>query len=472
MKFQLRPLFSYLLLLSAFSAQATHNVGGEISFRQTGILTLEGTIITYTNANALPADRDHLTICWGDGECESIARVNGPDANGNGVPDGEIISQGTKMNVYQQLHTYNESGTYTLSMTDPNRIGSILNLNFPNSDQVAFHVETQVTLLTSSENNHSPVLLEPVVGMGAVGQPFYHIPNAFDPDGDSLAYELIVPMESLDMDVPNYVWPDMIPQPDPISNSLNIDPVTGLITWDDPQKAGLYTLAVKITSFRNGAIQDVIIRDMLITITEGLQAPNIAASEQNPDIIDVQVGDVIVVDISAMSTDSDLSLTLTASSGLLEPGYYDQIAVFSASANANEVSGIFTWEVKEEHVRQQPYQVVFRAQDDADELGSTAYYLLRYQVQGGGVVNADKALTTFSKLTIFPNPATYEINVQIEEQFLVGGYQLFSKQGQLVLEGSISSNSTINVSKLPAGAYQLVLTLDGQSVCENIVKLK
>ena len=470
MKFQLRSLFFYLLLLSAFSAQATHNVGGEISFRQTGILTLEGTIITYTNANALPADRDYLTICWGDGQCESIARVNGPDANGNGIPDGEIISQGTKMNVYQQLHTYNESGTYTLSMTDPNRIGSILNLNFPNSDQVAFHVETRVTLSSNFENNRSPVLLEPVVGMGAVGQPFYHIPNAYDPDGDSLTYELMIPMEGLDTDVPNYVWPDMIPLPDPISNSLSINPVTGLITWDAPQKAGLYTLAVKVTSFRDGEVQDVIIRDMLITITEGLQAPNITASEQSQDIIDVQVGDIILLDVFAMSTDADLSLTLTASSGLLEPDYYDHTAIFSASTNGSEASGIFTWEVKEEHVRQQPYQVVFRAQDDADELGSIAYYLLRYQVQG--VVNADEALTTFPKLTIFPNPATYEINIQMEGQFLEGTYQLFSKQGQLVLEGSINPHSTINMSELPAGVYQLVLMLDGQSVRKKIVKLK
>lgn len=469
MKFQLRSLFFYLLLFSTFSAQATHNVGGEIGFRQTGILTLEGTIITYTNANALPADRDYLTICWGDGQCESIARVNGPDFNGNGIPDGEIIAPGTKMNVYQQLHTYEEADTYKVSMTDPNRVGDILNLNFPNSDQITFHVETQITLSSNPENNHSPVLLEPVVGMGAVGQPFYHIPNAYDPDGDSLAYELIVPMEALDTDVPNYVWPDMIPQPDPISNSLSINSITGLVTWDAPQKAGLYTLAIKVTSYRNGTIQDVVIRDMLITIAEGLQAPNITVSEQNQNVIDVQVGDIIQVDVSAISTNSDLILELTASSGLLESDYYDHTAAFSASANGAEANGTFTWEVKEEHVRQQAYQVVFRAQDDANELGSTAYYLLRYRVQG--VVNVDEVLTTFPGLTIFPNPAIDQINIQLEEQFLESAYQLFSKQGQLVLEGLINSNSTIDVRELPAGTYQLIVTLDRQSISKKIIKL-
>ena len=79
-----------LLLLAPAAAFATHNRAGEIHIEQIGPLTIRATIITWTKASSVNADRDTLTICWGDGpnSCEQVGRVNG---GGEGVVLGNDI---------------------------------------------------------------------------------------------------------------------------------------------------------------------------------------------------------------------------------------------------------------------------------------------------------------------------------------------------------------------------------------------
>lgn len=53
---------------------ATHNQTSEIIYQQIDELTIEATIITYTQTSSVQADRDSLIICWGDGTCETLLR--------------------------------------------------------------------------------------------------------------------------------------------------------------------------------------------------------------------------------------------------------------------------------------------------------------------------------------------------------------------------------------------------------------
>lgn len=58
---------NYLIALFLFASllHATHNRSGEIVFKKTGGLHVEATIITYTKASSINADRDSLDINWG-----------------------------------------------------------------------------------------------------------------------------------------------------------------------------------------------------------------------------------------------------------------------------------------------------------------------------------------------------------------------------------------------------------------------
>ena len=150
----LRHILIIAFVFSGMEAWATHNRAGEITYVQIGELTIRAIITTYTKTSSIPADRDTLQLFWGDGTSTMV-----PRANGNGDP----LPNDIKVNYYIAEHTYPGRASYTLSMTDPNRIGGITNVNPPNSDAVPFYLETTFTFLNTQFQgfNSSPVLLQP-----------------------------------------------------------------------------------------------------------------------------------------------------------------------------------------------------------------------------------------------------------------------------------------------------------------------
>ncbi len=386
----LRRITPFLILFLGFffgarPALATHNRAGEISVEQVGdctsSLTVRATIVTYTKASSVDADRDTLTICWGDGFCQRVVRANGP---GN-PPQGEVLENNTKRNLYYATHTYPARGTYVISMTDPNRNGGILNVNFPNSEQIKFHLQTTYTFPNPQFQgcNNTPVLLQPPIDIGCVGQRFIHNPNAYDQDGDSLSYEFIVPMQDVGLDVPNYQFPDAInPGPD---NQLTIDPVTGDIVWDAPQRAGEYNLAMIIIEWRNGFPLDTIIRDMQILIQDCDNRP--PEIETPFEEICVIAGDTLEFAVTATAPLDEAAqrVRLTALGGPFEEDFSP--ATFEVETNAFEedpVTKIFRWVPSCESISEQYYSVVFKALDNffGNDQGLSTLKTVRIKVVG------------------------------------------------------------------------------------------
>ena len=229
---QFALLLTFGLIFSLTSdVYGTHNRAGEITYEQIGELTIRVTITTYTKTSSLQADRDTLDIFWGDGTSSKLGRVNG---------FGDVLPNDIKRNFYVGEHTYPGRATYHISTTDPNRIAGILNVNAPNSIKIPFHIETTFTFLNSQFQgpNNSAILLQPPIDFACVGQRYIHNPNAFDPDGDSLSYELIVPLEDVNQPVPNYRFPDQIMAGS--NNILTLDERTGDLVWNAPQRVGEY----------------------------------------------------------------------------------------------------------------------------------------------------------------------------------------------------------------------------------------
>lgn len=444
------------LFLSALPLRANTFLGGEIQFQQVGERELEASVVFYyDNPDSGPAGRDSVLLCWGDGNCETLGVSNGPDENGDGAPDGELIAAGLRKNVYAGVHEYGALGTYTLSVRVPNRPGGILNLNFPNSDQVWFYTESVAVLSAGNPaDNHSPVLLEAPVGIAIEGQPFIQIPNAFDIDDDSLAYELVTPLLERGLPAPGYIPPQLFPS-GPSSNALEIEEETGVLLWDSPQRPGFYVVAIKIKSYRDGELRDQVTRDILIVVEEGDNlGAGLSLSEEATGIIDVAVGDTVLVEAVAEDPETVQQIGLTASCGLLEP-YYSSPASFSAMASGNEAFGSFRWVVREEHRRQQPYSLVFRAQDDFLLRGLSAMKLLRYRV--ASAVAADEAgKNAVKRLEVFPNPAAGTVRIKLPGMALPVFYQLYHANGQLAASGVFrQEREELGLSALPPGMYVL-----------------
>ncbi len=332
---------------------ATHNRAGDITYEQIGPLTIRVTITTYTKTSSVSADRDTLELHWGDGTSSKLGRVNG---------EGDRLPNDIKRNFYIGEHTYPGRATYHMYFSDPNRIGNIRNLNYPNSIKIPFHVQTTFTFLTSQfqGSNSSAILLQPPIDYACVGKPFIYNPNAYDPDGDSLSYELIVPLQEVNTLVPNYVDPDQIVPGN--NNQFSLDERTGDIVWDAPRLAGEYNIAFKIHEYRQGVLLNSIIRDMQILVE---------ACDNNPPVIET-VDEICVVagekvEFDVLATDPDLPQNRLALSALGGPFETDvSPATFSSSGRyqAQPISATFTWQTACEHITEHAYSVVFKAVDD------------------------------------------------------------------------------------------------------------
>ncbi|MCX6290745.1 MAG: gliding motility-associated C-terminal domain-containing protein [Bacteroidetes bacterium] len=344
--------FSVILILTGiFSAHATHNRAGEITYRCIGPLQYEVTITTYTKVSGMSsqADRQSLdSVHWGDGATSVFPRVNGPTPSYPGV----MIATDIKQNVYRNTHTYPGHGTFDIYFEDPNRNADVVNI--PGSVNVPFFVHTILVAnpyLGACDN--SPILLQPPIDRGCTGVPFIHNPDAFDPDpNDSLSYVLTDCLGAGGQVIPGFTYPSA-------SVSLTLNPVTGDLVWNSPVAAGEYNIAFLIQSWRDGTMICSIERDMQIVIgTCNNNPPEITPM---PDTC-VIAGDTLSFAIHATDPDGDL-VDLTSTGG---PYMVTDPAVFTPPPFlATSVTGYFDWITQCHHIRKQPYHVQFKAEDNS-----------------------------------------------------------------------------------------------------------
>ncbi len=334
-----RAAYVFLLLLMVpLTLHATHNRAGEITYRHISGYTYEVTILTYTYSPS-PANRDSLPVDWGDGSPIEFLQID----------QMMMLPNNVRYNTYVGMHTYPGPGTYTISMVDPNRNAGIVNM--PGSVNVAFYIESQLVINPFLGPNSSPVLLAPPMDNACVNYPFMHNPTAWDPDGDSLSYSLIVCKGANGLDVPSYTLP-------PASNSLGIDPVTGDFLWDSPTLNGEFNIAILIEEWRNGVRIGYVIRDMQIYVTSCNNQPPVIDPLNDTCVI---VGDQLVIPVSA-SDPNNLQVTLSAQGGPLN--LPEAPATFPTVVGHGQVSGTFQWTPGCNAVRNQPHLVTFKAVDN------------------------------------------------------------------------------------------------------------
>ena len=388
-----------LLLAAPLKSFATHNRAGEIQVEYVDNLTRRATIVTYTKASSLPADRTQLSINWGDGTTEMVNRSNN---------NGELLPNDVKKNVYVLTHRYDKFGNYTISSMDPNRNGGILNVNFPQSDATQFYIQTSI-MVSATLKNSTPMLLNAPIDRGVVGVPFKHVINAFDSEDDSMAYRLITPMMDFNSPVVLYEFPDKI-RPG-TNNKISLNEVTGEFTWNSPQQAGEYAIAIKVISYRNGVAIDSTVRDMQILIESrsGI-LPEIGT--EVPKLVEVKAGqEVFLVLKSKIQQDANGKLyKLIATGGAFE--VTNNKAEFNNKGYQTATSDTFRWKVTEEHARKMPYMIVFKLEDNTFESAGLAnYYVL--QIKVNSLASKTQEIDNQS-LKTFPNPAHDAITLDFD----------------------------------------------------------
>lgn len=331
-----------LVTFSFTSLKATHNRAGEITYVQLSDLTYEITVTTFTFTLSL-ADRQQLDVDFGDNSISTAQRINGPGQM------GEVLANFYKKNIYKINHTYPGPGIYKIVVQDPNRNAEVKNI--PNSVNVIFSISTILTVNTAMGRDNSPVLLNPPYDKAAYHHLFIHNPSAFDPDGDSLSYNLTVCTREDARPIIGYTLP-------PATRAIRVDSISGDLIWDTPADTGKFNVAMEINEWRNGKRIGVVERDMQIEVFNTNNKPPV-----NGPLKDycVEAGDSINFLYTAADPDKDL-LTLHATSGVFTLASCPAIFI-KVDSIAGFASSRFRWKPCFEAVRKQPYSVIFKVDD-------------------------------------------------------------------------------------------------------------
>ncbi|MCB2207725.1 MAG: gliding motility-associated C-terminal domain-containing protein [Bacteroidetes bacterium] len=334
--------FLYFIFFTSIS-YATHQRAAEITYKHLSGLTFEFTITMYTRTSS-PADdtRTFMPISWGDGTGSDLERIVFEP-----IPNVYDITY----NLYKGTHTFPAPGSYLISVEDPNRNNGVNNI--PNSVNVPMYIETEIVINPFLGYNNSVQLLNPPIDQGCVGKPFIHNPGAYDPDGDSLSYRLVICKGAGGFDIPGYTYPLA-------SDTFAINQISGDLFWQTPILQGEYNVAFVIDEWRYGYKVGSVRRDMQINI--------VACDHDPPEIYTIEdtcvvAGDFLQFDVMAIDPDGT-NVTLTAFGGVFEQAENPAYIEPDPAGGNDTVTTTFNWPTTCKHVRIEPYSTVFKAIDD------------------------------------------------------------------------------------------------------------
>lgn len=343
--FRFRWILGLVFILTSFSAKATHNAAGEITYKQLDRFTYQFTLTIYTEYCNGNADRPEATLSFGDGTEATSPRED----------DNDIIDNCFKRNTYKFVHTFPGFSDYIISYQDPNRNFDVINMT--NSGGTPFYIECFLKIDPFLSFNTSPVLLLQPLDKAALKKLYLHNPNAYDVDGDSLSFRLVQPKQSVGVNVFNYTDPEA-------DVFFGINAKTGELTWRSPQRIGLYNIAIMVEEWRfapNGQRIKIgyIIRDMQIIVEDTENEPPFFVEFADTCI---EAGTNLSRLVQANDSNPGDFMILTATGGPFEA---TPEASFSQPVTGRDsVTQTFSWDTDCSLVRREPYQVVFRAEDN------------------------------------------------------------------------------------------------------------
>ena len=353
-------LFCITFFSALNTARATHIRAGEIIAERISVqtLTYRITVVGYTDTRSSVVFGPGR-INFGDGREEQL----NTKSDFSLVEDlGDLIEK----NTFVITHTFQGPGKYKIRFLEFNRNDLTLNMN--NSVDTPFYVETEITIDPFIGVNNSPVLTIPPVDNGAVSRRYIHNPGAFDPDGDSLSYQIEIPKQGFERVVNNYrdpASPEFSKSKEDASGPafLRVDPILGDLVWDAPGTAGQFNVAMRIIEWRkiDGKYIEIgyVVRDMQIIIENSnnkrpklILPPDlcVVAGTRIKEIIQGQDPDGDPIKIEVFGEPIEINSS---------PATYKPENVFQVQPGIVN----FDWQTVCNHVREREYEVRVRITD-------------------------------------------------------------------------------------------------------------
>lgn len=282
----IRCITVILLLSGAFSAKATHIVGGSLTYEHLGGAAYRVTLKLYRDCgtgNAQFPGSVNISVFENDGTAYSTINIPFP---GEDTLDpfidtcafnpGVCVAQAIYTTVVNNLVPGN--GGYHMIYQICCRNSSIINVPvtpfIPGTGTTYYsYIPENFTWLTNSSPdwvNFPPVFI-------CANQPLVFDHSATDADGDSLAYNLYWPFEddafTFAANQPNFTNITYNPgysftsplEPSAPAQTMNIDPQTGILTTTPPQ-VGQYVVGIVVEEWRNGQLLSRVYRDFQFNV--------------------------------------------------------------------------------------------------------------------------------------------------------------------------------------------------------------
>jgi len=304
--------------------------------------------------------------------------------------------------------TFPTNGYYMIKWSDCCRNGAIINMSSPLVEDMEFLTYINVD---SSNPNSSPTYLAPPVIYLPTNNVWQYNPLPFDIDGDSLVWNLSVPLSNNSVVAGYQSLSDTVLYSN-TTGIFSMDAVTGEITWD-PKMVGNFVASFAIEEYRNGVLVGAMSRDMqFVVVPDSTNAvPNVSFMQSPPTnnlgypYVKIMPGQNY--NITLLASDADVN-DVVSMEVYGEPFEISNPATFSVvtTGNGNEIEGTFAWTPDMSQVRSKPYLVVFRTTDNFFYFDET----VQFEVS---LTTAVEDVNSFEVMDIYPNPASTNFTLSL-----------------------------------------------------------
>ncbi|CAN5576718.1 hypothetical protein BH23BAC1_BH23BAC1_46760 [soil metagenome] len=368
--------FQYKLNLNLYFDHLHGDPGAEDQFIRAGIFKKSN--------NALFAT---ITL---NRESTSFIPYTNPECKSNPYVELETRRIIYSTNINLSPSEYNDPAGYYVVWERCCRNNVINNIREPGRTGQTFYLEfPPVVQGRSPFINSSPVLFPPLSDYAVVNQLYYFDFGGTDPDGDSLAYSLSVPLRGFSS--PEYPAPYAAPAPYPLvtwANGISIANVIpgklplnidskGLLTVI-PDRRGLFVFAVKCEEFRDGKKIGEVRRDFQMLVVEVevgtkpevlVKVPGSDNFYNEADTLKFAIKDDKCFDLFVTDKDGKQNITLKALPVNFEQNLNSILSVEQSFLSAaNDTLKVQVCLPDCPYVQGEPFLIDFIAMDDACSL--------------------------------------------------------------------------------------------------------
>jgi gliding motility-associated-like protein len=502
--FHMRFTLTFFVFCLGLSVRATHTMGGELSYRCApgGGTVFQLTLLRDCNEVDINPISESISV-WGVPGLTSITVIfqnrfdlsptctpvlGGPPAldcgvgsfGGNGLGAIERV-------VYESapvvLIGVPPANGWHFTFSNFSRSGSITNIASPATTGMTIVASMYInpSSIPGTCNDNSSVFAQDPYMIICAGERFSYNPHAIDPDGDSVAVELIRPLDRLISGVytpnvnPSFLnyqvgFSELNPTPDPTFNPGNLafalNNVTGHSTFTSVT-SGAFVVKFIAKSFRNGILIGSSERDMQVFVTP-CGGSNTMPSVNGPFPgglyeTTVNAGDLVSftiqsTDVENLQNGAPQTNTLTTSGWLYGTNFTSNsgcqitdCATLNASPAINGIQGVsanFSWQTDCAHlidglgnpVSEKIFTYVFKFTDNYCQIPKQTFRTIKVTVKNPGVLPSED-ITCIS--TALNGDVTVQWTTSTNSNGAFQNYTLSSiENGVEVVEPSIVNTST------------------------------